>query len=489
MSGTGKTLIARKIGKMLNGREPKLVKGPEILSKFVGESEENIRKLFADAEAEYKAKGEGSGLHVIIFDEIDAICKARGTVSNGTGVNDSVVNQLLSQIDGVDSLNNMLLIGMTNRLDMIDEALLRPGRFELKLMIGLPDEDGRRQIFDIHTKRMRENSLLAPDVDTAALAARCKNFSGAEIAGLVRAAVSRATEHCIKLSGGVHVDVAAARDIRLTMRDFEQALGEVRPAFGADDDQIERHCINGIVSWDMLADAVLDVGRLLVQQVAHSVRSPLVSLLVEGEAGAGKSALACEVTRRSEFPFVKLVSAEKMIGLSEAGKLAVIAKTFDDAHKSELACIVVDDIERIVEWVPIGARFSNHLLQALLVLLKKTPPAGHRLLVICTTSCMPVLREMGMTAVFTKVAHVPLIERADQLEPILETSLDAATITQVMASVDANTICHQNGNRRLRIGVKKVFSFMDMARQADNVAETLLGSLYDECCANHRELS
>jgi vesicle-fusing ATPase len=136
--GTGKTLIARKIGEMLNARKPKVINGPEVLSKYVGQSEENVRKLFSDAEKEYKEKGEESGLHIIIFDELDAVCKQRGSgAGGGTGVGDSVVNQLLSKLDGVDQLNNILLIGMTNRMDMIDEALLRPGRLVSKCN-GLP---------------------------------------------------------------------------------------------------------------------------------------------------------------------------------------------------------------------------------------------------------------------------------------------------------------------------------------------------------------
>lgn len=96
--GTGKTLMARQIGKMLNAREPKIVNGPEILNKYVGESEANIRKLFEDAENDQKKYGANSGLHMIIFDEIDAICKQRGTVSGSTGVADTVVNQLLSKV-------------------------------------------------------------------------------------------------------------------------------------------------------------------------------------------------------------------------------------------------------------------------------------------------------------------------------------------------------------------------------------------------------
>ncbi|KAK4692974.1 vesicle-fusing ATPase, partial [Phenoliferia sp. Uapishka_3] len=196
--GTGKTLMARQIGKMLNAREPKVVNGPEILNKFVGQSEENIRKLFGDAEKEYKEKGDESGLHIIIFDELDAICKQRGSTNNGTGVGDSVVNQLLSKMDGVDQLNNILIIGMTNRLDMIDEALLRPGRLEVHIEISLPDEAGRIQILTIHTGKMRTNGVMGGDVDVKELAGLTKNFSGAEIGGLVKSATSFAFNRHVK---------------------------------------------------------------------------------------------------------------------------------------------------------------------------------------------------------------------------------------------------------------------------------------------------
>ncbi|VEL12425.1 unnamed protein product [Protopolystoma xenopodis] len=215
--GTGKTLMARQIGKMLNAREPKIVNGPSILDKYVGESEANIRKLFADAEEEAKRMGEHSALHIIIFDEIDAICKARGSTVScphysgslyfskacdgaGSAVHDTVVNQLLTKMDGVEQLNNILVIGMTNRRDMIDEALLRPGRFEMQMEINLPDEDGRVQIFNIHTSQLKKSGKLAPDVKILELAKLTKNFSGAEIEGLVRAATFTAMYQHINVS-------------------------------------------------------------------------------------------------------------------------------------------------------------------------------------------------------------------------------------------------------------------------------------------------
>merc|ERR1712117_921307 len=136
-----------------------------------------IRRLFEEAEEEEKRLGPNSGLHIIIFDEIDAICKARGSSGGeSSGVNDTVVNQLLSKIDGVDQLNNILVIGMTNRRDMMDEALLRPGRLEVQIEIGLPKEPGRVQILNIHTRKMKANGKLAADVDVHEFAKLTKNF-------------------------------------------------------------------------------------------------------------------------------------------------------------------------------------------------------------------------------------------------------------------------------------------------------------------------
>ena len=219
--GTGKTLIARKLSKMLNGREPKIVNGPEMLSKYVGASEENIRNLFKDAEQEYKQKGEDSDLHVIIFDELDSVFKQRGSgKSDGTGVGDNVVNQLLSKMDGVDQLNNILVIGMTNRLDLIDTALLRPGRFEIQIEISLPDEKGRRDILLIHTAKLRENDLLTSDIDFDELSSLTKNFTGAELEGLCNSAKSFAITRHVKSGSIAQIDVDSIRNLKITRNDF-----------------------------------------------------------------------------------------------------------------------------------------------------------------------------------------------------------------------------------------------------------------------------
>jgi vesicle-fusing ATPase len=192
-----------------------IVNGPEILNKFVGQSEENIRKLFEDAEKEQAERGDDSELHIIIFDEIDAICRQRGSTGGGTGVNDSIVNQLLSKIDGVDSLNNILIIGMTNRKDMLDEAVIRPGRLEVHIEVGLPDEEGRIQILAIHTGDMRKNGMLAADVSIPDLAARTKNYTGAEIEGLVKAAASYVFERQVDMADLTKVKDFAGVQVRM----------------------------------------------------------------------------------------------------------------------------------------------------------------------------------------------------------------------------------------------------------------------------------
>jgi vesicle-fusing ATPase len=263
--------MARQIGKMLNAREPKIVNGPEILNKYVGQSEENIRKLFADAEKEvcfdviwllpvlltprkkYKEKGDESGLHIIIFDELDAIFKQRGSTNTGTGVGDTVVNQVLSKMDGVDQLNNILIIGMTNRIDMIDEALLRPGRLEVHMEISLPDEHGRYQILTIHTAKMRTNGVMDGDVDIKELAKLTKNFSGAEIGGLVKSATSFAFNRHVKVGtiAGISDDV---ENLRVNAGDFANALEEVHPAFGVSEEELAQVIQNGIIHYGTSVD-------------------------------------------------------------------------------------------------------------------------------------------------------------------------------------------------------------------------------------------
>jgi len=474
--GTGKTLMARQIGKMLNAREPKIVNGPEILDKYVGESEANIRKLFADAEEDERKLGVNSGLHIIIFDEIDAICKKRGSVAGNTGVNDTVVNQLLSKIDGVDQLNNILVIGMTNRPDMIDEALTRPGRLEVQVEIGLPKEAGRVQILNIHTKTMRSNGKLAADVDLAELASLTKNFSGAEIEGLVRAAQSCALNRLVKADNKVAVDTEAAEKLLVSRADFMHALEhDVKPALGSAQEMLDGFLTRGIVTWSDAISTILDDGKLLLQQAASTSGSGLVSILIEGAPNAGKSALAAKLAKESGFPFIKICSPEDMVGFTESAKCTMIRKIFDDAYRSQISCVLVDNIERLLDYGPIGPRYSNLTLQALLVLLKKLPPKGRRLLIIATTSRREVLDQMEMIPAFTDVLHVPNLSSPEHLLKVIKDS-------GVIGQKGLTELEDKLNNRRANIGVKKLLGLLDMVNQTEEKvrAAKLIAKLEDE---------
>ena len=475
--GTGKTLMARQIGKMLNAKEPKIVNGPEILNKFVGASEENIRKLFKEAEDEYKLRGDDSDLHIIIFDEIDAICKQRGSKNDGTGVGDSIVNQLLSKMDGVEQLNNILVIGMTNRLDMIDEALLRPGRLEVHMEIGLPDEKGRLQICKIHTSKMRDNNMLAPDVDLSELAQLTKNFSGAEIAGLVKSASSFAFNRHVKVGTLAQADNDLA-ELKISRADFIHALDEVKPAFGVAENEMKSCIMNGIIHYAPYIERILDDGQLFTDQVKKSTRSPLVSVLLHGTPGSGKTALAATIAMASEFPYIKLISSDNMIGYSESAKMSAISKVFMDSYKSPFSVIVIDSIERILDFVPIGPRFSNGVLQTLLVLLKKTPPNGKKLLILATTNQKELLNQMELGDAFNAEIRVPNISDLHSIENVVsELKLFSDGEKQkVIESLSPFVIDGSN----LSIGIKKLIMLCEMARQDTDKVEKFVSVLKEQ---------
>lgn len=478
--GTGKTLMARQIGKMLNAREPKIVNGPEVLNKYVGQSEENIRKLFADAEKEYKEKADESGLHIIIFDELDAICKQRGSTQSGTGVGDSIVNQLLSKMDGVDQLNNILIIGMTNRLDMIDEALLRPGRLEVHMEISLPDEKGRFQILNIHTAKMRTNKVMDRDVDLLELAQLTKNFSGAEIGGLVKSATSFAFSRHVKVGtlAGVGDDI---ENMQVNRADFMNALDEVTPAFGVAKEELEQVVQNGIIHFAPHVNEILHSGQLFVEQVRGSTRTPLVTVLLHGPPGSGKTALAATIAQASQYPFMKLLSPESMVGFSESQKVAAISKVFADSYKSPLSVIVVDSLERLLEFTAIGPRFSNPVLQTLMVLFSRRPPKGRRLLIVATTSLRPVLTDLGLSEVFDAELRIPPISTLDQLTYVLDevqlfpSRRDRDQTLQMLEQAGFN---NDETTSILNIGIKKLLTMVEMARQEpEAVGERLASSL------------
>ncbi|GAB5356713.1 hypothetical protein AAMO2058_000312800 [Amorphochlora amoebiformis] len=458
--GCGKTLIARQISKMLNAKSFKIVNGPSILSKFVGESEENIRKLFADADRDMKMKGEDSGLHIIILDELDAICKKRGSVNSGAGVHDTVVNQLLSKIDGVDSLNNILIIGMTNRKDMIDDALLRPGRLEVHVEIGLPDEKGRLQILKIHTHDLQRSQSLTSDVSLPELAALAKNFSGAELRGLVSNATTFATQRCIQYSK-TGVTMTDPKNISVSMADFKRALEECKKSqgFGVEEDSLKNHMLGGLIKYGEVFNKISNTLTDLTKQVKESKATRLMSVLLRGPKGSGKTAIAANLALNSNYPFVKMITPVTFVGMSEMQKSQAIGAAFDSAYKTPLSMIIIDNIERMVEYIPIGPRFANHVLQTLMVLINRVPPKNSSVLVVCTCSDDRVLMDLSLKELFNVVVDVPRLRTPAHVEAVL-------TSPELELKISSDEVKEISKRCALPISIKQLLMVVEMTRVA-----------------------
>ena len=208
--GTGKTLIAKALAKMTDSNFIS-IKGPELLSKWVGESERGIREIFR--------KARQAAPCIIFLDEVDALVPRRGSGGSNSHVTENVVSQILTEIDGLEELNNVLIIAATNRLDIVDEAFLRPGRFDRIIKVPNPDEKGRQHIFEIHTK----SKPLASDVKISEIVKLTDNFSGAEIAAVAnRAAIAALRRYVSGKSKNV-------KEIRITQQDLIDAVDKVKP--------------------------------------------------------------------------------------------------------------------------------------------------------------------------------------------------------------------------------------------------------------------
>ena len=208
--GTGKTLIAKALAKTTESNFIS-IKGPELLSKWVGESEKGVREIFR--------KARQAAPCIIFLDEVDALVPRRGSGGSESHVTESVVSQILTEIDGLEELNDVLIIGATNRLDIVDEALLRPGRFDRIIEVPNPDSKGRAHIFKIHTKK----KPLGNDVNITKLVELTNGFSGAEIGAVTnRAAITALKRHVSGKSQNL-------KEIKISQQDLIDAIDKVKP--------------------------------------------------------------------------------------------------------------------------------------------------------------------------------------------------------------------------------------------------------------------
>lgn len=335
--GTGKTMLAKAVAGETSSNFIS-IGGPEIVSKFYGESEGKLREIFKDAEENAPS--------IIFIDEIDSIAPKRDEV-NGEEER-RIVAQLLSLMDGLNSRGKVVVIGATNRPNSIDEALRRPGRFDREIEIGIPDRDGRLEILQIHTRGMP----LADDVDLKWLADRTHGYAGADLSALTKEAAMAALRRVLP-----DVDLEAEEiprevlnSILVTKDDFKNALKDMQPST-----MREVLIEKPNVKWD-------DIGALesAKQELKEAVEWPLKfgkvfehmnarppkGILLYGPPGTGKTMLAKAVATESEANFIAVKGPEflnKWVGESEKA----VRETFRKARQASPCVIFMDEIDSI----------------------------------------------------------------------------------------------------------------------------------------------
>jgi transitional endoplasmic reticulum ATPase len=326
--GTGKTLIARAVANEVDA-EFITVDGPEIMSKYKGESEERLRDVFERASEAAPA--------IVFFDEIDSIAGKR---DDGGDVENRVVGQLLSLMDGLDARGDVIVIGATNRVDTLDPALRRGGRFDREIEIGVPGEAGRRQILDVHTRRMP----LADDVDLDRIASRTHGFVGADIEGLTQEAAMTA------LRRARESDSRALDEVTVSKADFEAAHANVEPSamreYVAEQPATDFTDVGGLPeAKEKLERAVtwpLTYGPLFEAADAD----PPTGVLLHGPPGTGKTLLARAIAGESGVNFIQVAGPElldRYVGESEKA----VRDLFDRARQAAPAIVFFDEIDAI----------------------------------------------------------------------------------------------------------------------------------------------
>jgi len=336
--GTGKTRLARAVANESDANFFHIA-GPEIMGSAYGESEKKLRELF-------EAAGQAAP-SIIFIDEIDSIAPKRGQVQGET--EKRLVAQLLSLLDGLEPRQNLVVIAATNRPEAIDEALRRPGRFDREIVIGVPDETGRREILGIHTRGMP----LAEGVDVPGLARQTYGFVGADLAALVREAAIEAVRRImpkLNLEEGT-IPPEVLDTLSVTRKDFEEALKRVQPSAMR---EVMVQAPN--IGWDDIggvdeARERLREGVELPLKHPDSFRRlgirPAKGFLLYGPPGTGKTLLAKATAREAEANFIATKSSDllsKWYGESEQQ----IARLFARARQVAPTVIFIDELDSLV---------------------------------------------------------------------------------------------------------------------------------------------
>ncbi|MFX0021865.1 MAG: CDC48 family AAA ATPase [Candidatus Hermodarchaeota archaeon] len=334
--GTGKTLLARAVAGETDAHF-ETISGPEIMSKFYGQSEENLRKVFE--------KSKEMAPSIIFIDELDSIAPKRGEVTGE--VERRVVAQLLSLLDGLEGRGEIIVIGATNRVNDIDPALRRPGRFDREIEIGVPDTDGRYEILLIHTRGMPLHS----DVDLRLIAEKTHGFVGADIEALAKEAAMLAIRELLpKIDLDKPIPLEVLKELQIKKENFDSARTSIEPSALREvlisqptetwDD------IGGLQDAKQQLQEVIEWPLKYPELYSHLNSKPPSGILLFGPPGTGKTLLAKALAHESEVNFISVKGPEflsKWVGESEKA----VRETFRKARAASPCIIFFDEIDAI----------------------------------------------------------------------------------------------------------------------------------------------
>ena len=361
-----------------------------------------------------------------IFDEIDAVCKRRDDANtvNKSRVHDNVVNQLLTKIDGLATQNNLLVIGVTNRRDLLDEALLRPGRLEVHIEIPLPDAVGREQILNIHTRQLEDENMLGSSVNLQDVASRTRGFTGAELEGLARSAIAFAlSEHQETLAaatnqsldnGDADNDDDMSRMVKfleeqsattVEMRHFEEALVSVERSSDLLNEAHRRDVLEGNVvdrseseAWRAAAGALETLASATVASDDMLTRS----VLLWGARGSGRMTTIANEIECHDFESIQRLTPHDFIKRTDHHRL--LTDAYEDSKRSKRSILIVEDVDQIIPLCP-------NVVPMLNVMMESAPKSKTSMCVIITSSSSRV-----ENLVVGEIVHhpTPTLEECEQ---------------------------------------------------------------------------